>query len=120
MSYWQNIGIGKEAIGKLLKGADRVLDTIGIPERKHKVRILYTVIGPGIVLQLGQSMENISRFIDAFQKIFITTMAVLIVFSAVIGWFMARRAVTGVESVTILMIFFLTMDSGSNIPMVLP
>ena len=100
MSYWQNIGIGKEAIRNLLSGADRVYDTIGIPDRKHKVRILYTVIGPGIVLQLGQSMENISRFFDAFQRIFTVTMAILILFSAVIGWFMARRAVTGVESVT--------------------
>ena len=100
MSYWQNIGIGKDAIDKLSRGASRVYDTIEIPERRHTVRILYAVIGPGILLQLGQSMENIARFIDAFQKIFVTTMGVLIFFAAVIGWFMARRAVSGVESVT--------------------
>ena len=100
MSYWQNIGIGKDAIDKLSRGASRVYDTIEIPERRHTVRILYAVIGPDILLQLGQSMENIARFIDAFQKIFVATMGVLIFFAAGIGWFMARRAVSGVESVT--------------------
>jgi heavy metal sensor kinase len=100
MSYWKNIGIGKEAIRQLLGGTYRVFDTIGIPQRNHKVRIMYEVIGPGILIQLGQSTENISKFVQAFQKIFITTMAVLVLLAAVIGWFMARRAVSGVTSVT--------------------
>lgn len=100
MSYWKNIGIGREAIRQLLSGTYRVFDTIEIPQRNHKVRILYEVIGPGILIQLGQSMENISQFIQAFQKIFITTMAFLVLFAAAIGWFMARRAVSGVTSIT--------------------
>jgi heavy metal sensor kinase len=100
MSYWKNIGIGKEAIGRLLSGTYRVFDTIAIPQRNHKVRILYEIIGPGILIQLGQSTENIAQFVQAFQKIFITTMAGLVLFAAVIGWFMARRAVSGVTSVT--------------------
>ncbi len=100
MSYWKDIGIGKEAVQKLLDGTSRVFDTIQIPQRHHKVRVLYEVIGPGILLQLGQSTENVSRFVQAFQKIFITTMAALVVFAAVMGWFMARRAVSGVLSVT--------------------
>ncbi|RJQ58328.1 MAG: HAMP domain-containing protein [Desulfobacteraceae bacterium] len=100
MSYWEDIGISKESIGRLLAGASHVYDTIDIAERNHSVRILYTVIGPRILLQLGQSMENISRFVQAFQKIFIATMAVLSIFAGAVGWFMARRAVSGVESVT--------------------
>jgi heavy metal sensor kinase len=45
-------------------------------------------------------MENYSRFLDAFKGIFIATMAVLIMIAAGVGWFMARRAVSGVEAVT--------------------
>jgi heavy metal sensor kinase len=45
-------------------------------------------------------MENYTRFIEAFRKIFVTTMASLFVFAAIIGWFMARRALAGVEAVT--------------------
>jgi heavy metal sensor kinase len=100
MSYWEDIGIGKEAIRALLRGEDRVFDTIDIPERNQNVRILYTVIGPSILLQLGQSMEITSRFVEAFRKIFTAVLVVLILFSGAIGWFMARRAVSGLANVT--------------------
>lgn len=100
MSYWQNIGIHRSAIRSLLTGQDHVFETIVIPDRKHKIRILYGIIGPGIILQLGQSMENYTRFIEAFQRIFTTTMALLIVLATVVGWFMARRALSGVEVIS--------------------
>ena len=58
------------------------------------------MIGPGVILQIGQSMENYSRFIDAFKRIFVVTMVFLIALAAGVGWFMARRAVSGVEAVT--------------------
>jgi len=52
------------------------------------------------MLQLGQSMENLSRIIEIFRKVFIITMAVLFFLAVVVGWFMARRALVGVETVT--------------------
>ena len=100
MSYWRDIGIGKMAIEQLIREKRPVFDTISLPNRKHNIRILYAPIGRDIILQLGQSMENYTRFIEVFRKIFITTMASLFVFAAIIGWFMARRALAGVEAVT--------------------
>jgi heavy metal sensor kinase len=100
MSYWQTIAIRPEAIRELLAGANHVFETIDIPNRKDEVRVLYVVLGPGIIMQIGQSMENYSRFFDTFKRIFITTMTFLIFLAAGVGWFMARRAVSGVEAVT--------------------
>jgi len=100
MSYWLDIGIGQTAINQLIREKRPVFDTINLPDRKHKIRILYTHIGRSIILQLGQSMESYTRFIEAFRKIFVATMASLFIFAALIGWFMARRALAGVESVT--------------------
>ena len=45
-------------------------------------------------------MENYARIIDAFRGIFLTTMALLIGLATGVGWFMARRAVSGVEAIT--------------------
>src|SRR4030043_706030 len=45
-------------------------------------------------------MENHSRIIEALKRIFVITMALLIGLAAGIGWFMARRAVSGVEAIT--------------------
>ncbi len=100
MSYWQDIGIHKKAIEELLQGSRQVFETVSIPGRKEEVRILYALINPGIIMQVGEAMESDSRFLDAFKRIFIFTMTFLIVVAAGVGWFMARRAVSGVEAVT--------------------
>jgi heavy metal sensor kinase len=100
MSYWRDIGINKTAINRLLDDRVPVFDTINIPDRKHRIRVLYAVIGPGMILQLGQSMENHTRIIEVFRKVFITTMVIILALAVVVGWFMARRALVGVETVT--------------------
>ena len=100
MAYWEDIPIRKEAIGNLLGGAGRVIETAVLTSRKDQVRILYAIIGPGIILQVGQSMENYTRIIDAFRGVFLVTMALLIGLATGVGWFMARRAVSGVEVIT--------------------
>jgi len=100
MSYWRDIQIGKAGINQLLNKQQPVFETARLADRKHKIRILYSIIGRGIILQLGQSMENYTRFIEAFRKIFVATMASLLIFATIVGWFMARRALAGVETVT--------------------
>jgi heavy metal sensor kinase len=100
MSYWRDIDIGKTAVNQLIRDKRPVFDTISLPDRKHKIRVLYATIGRSIILQLGQSMESYTRFIEAFRKIFVVTMASLFIFAVIIGWFMARRALAGVETVT--------------------
>ena len=100
MSYWKDIHIHGKAIEELLHGSRPVFETVAISDRKEEVRILYAMISPRIILQVGEAMESYSRFLDAFKGIFITTMTLLIVVAAGVGWFMARRAVSGVEAVT--------------------
>jgi heavy metal sensor kinase len=100
MSYWKDIPISETAIKELLRVNHPVFETIAIQGRSEEVRILYAFLSPTIILQVGQAMESYSRFLDAFKGIFITTMTLLIVLAAGVGWFMARRAVSGVEAVT--------------------
>jgi heavy metal sensor kinase len=100
MAYWKDIDINEAAIQALLRGRSHVFEVITIPRRREKVRVLYAMLSPTIILEVGQAMESYSRFLDAFKGIFITTMTFLIVLAAGVGWFMARRAVSGVEAVT--------------------
>jgi heavy metal sensor kinase len=100
MSYWKDINVSERSIKKLLRGRNPVYETITIRGRKEEVRILYALLSPIIILQVGQAMESYSRFLDAFKGIFIVTMTFLIIVAAGIGWFTARRAVSGVEAVT--------------------
>jgi len=100
MSYWQDIHIRQEAIKELLRDRKSVFETVSIPNRKDKIRVAHVLIGTGVILQIGQSMEADSRFIDAFKNIFLVTTVLLLGLAAGVGWFMARRAVSGVEAVT--------------------
>jgi heavy metal sensor kinase len=100
MAYWKDIHINEAVLKQLIRGSHPVFETITIPDRRDEVRILYAMISPTIILQVGQAMESYSRFLVAFQGIFIITMTCLILVAAVVGWFMARRAVSGVEAVT--------------------
>jgi heavy metal sensor kinase len=100
MSYWQDIDIREAAIKQLVRDRKNVFETVTVPNRKDKVRILHVMVGTGVILQIGQSMEADSRFIDAFKNIFFITMVLLVGVSAGVGWFMAKRAVSGVAAVT--------------------
>ena len=100
MTYWRDIGVARSQIDRVLNTKALVFETVVIPKPKQKVRILYSAIGSGIILQLGQSMENETRFVEAFKRIFTATILFFAVLSAAVGWFMARRAVAGVSAVT--------------------
>ncbi len=100
MSYWKDIGVDVTALQQLLRSSGSVFQTITIPNRSDEVRILYALLSPTVIVQVGQAMESQSRFLEAFRRIFIITMSFLIVLAAGVGWFMARRAVSGIEAVT--------------------
>lgn len=100
MSYWKDIDIDTTAIRQLFRDNSPVFQTIDITGRTDEVRILYSALNPDVILQVGLAMESYSSFLQAFQKVFIATMSLLIILAAGVGWFMARRAVSGVEAVT--------------------
>ena len=100
MSPWKAVGVGRAAL-KGLGGPERhIFETLSLPGRPHKVRAVYGAIAPGKIMQIGQSLEDDARFLEAFREVFGISMIVIIVFSALIGLFLARHALLGVEEVT--------------------
>ncbi|HSM73729.1 MAG TPA: HAMP domain-containing protein, partial [Desulfobacterales bacterium] len=100
ISYWENIGINRQALGALIGGSPPVLETVRVEASRIPVRILYGLIGPGVVLQIGQSLEHYVGIIQTFRRVFLGTLSLLILAAALVGWFLARRALVGVENVT--------------------
>jgi heavy metal sensor kinase len=102
MSYWKNAGIDRSAVDALASGESRFFTTQEVfgDGMKEKVRVIYARISTSIILQLGYSLETERKILQAFNQIFFTTMTALLVLAIAIGWFMARRALSGVESVT--------------------
>jgi heavy metal sensor kinase len=100
LSSWEGVGASQSALRRTMNNAEPVLETISLPHRRHKVRVLYGAIGQDIVLHVGWSLKDDDEFVAQFQEIFGSTVAAVMAFAAVIGWFMARRALTNVEEIT--------------------
>lgn len=100
MSHWKNIGFSRDSISKLLGGSSSIFNTITAKKIKHPVRVVYGLISPDTVLQVGYSMESYSELIETLKKQFIMVMSALFIVGAITGLFMARKALKGVEDVT--------------------
>ena len=58
MSYWKDINVDVGAIEQLLRGSGPILKTITISNRSDEVRILYAMLSPTVIVQVGQAMEE--------------------------------------------------------------
>ena len=100
MTYWKDIGINRAMVGAVLTSKTHHFVTRRIPGRKYDVRIIYARIGSLVMLQMGRSMEEEERLLQVFKQLFWVTMSAMFVLAIVGGWFMARRALSGVAMVT--------------------
>lgn len=64
------------------------------------VRMLVGTLAPGVVLEIGQSLEADEDFLDEVLKGFVLSLVVVLLLGGPIGWFLARRALAGVNHVT--------------------
>ena len=100
MSYWKDIGIDRLAVEAVLRGARHVYATSDVKPNGPKARLIYTSLGRSIVLQLGYSLENETQTLQTFNRIFTVTMTAMLGLAVAVGWFMARRALSGVATLT--------------------
>ncbi len=100
MSYWKNIGINRNAVDIVLSRHHQVYVTHNLADENYKVRVIYAHISNTIVLQLGYSLADETHLLQVFKRIFMLTMSGLLLLAMAIGWFMARRALSGVAMVT--------------------
>ena len=100
MSSWTDVPVNDKALKRLMGGSNNVFETLNNPQRGHSVRILYGIIGPDRIIHIGKSLEDDERFMMAFRERFFMLMAGLVILGGLIGWFMARRALSGIEEVS--------------------
>jgi len=100
MSYWKDVHVSKQALERLIKNKNSIFETIRIPSTQQKARLLYSYVAADAILQTGIAMDSTSRFLSAFKKVFLGAMGFIIFFSAVSGWLLIRKALSGVQTIT--------------------
>jgi len=100
LSSWTGLGNPLEVLAKV-DGADGpIFATLALPRRADKVRIIYGTIAPGLVLEFGESLEEDEALIAALLGGVLIALAAVPLLGGPVGWFMARRALRGVQEVT--------------------
>ena len=100
MSSWGPID--KTNIVGELKGNEikYIFRTITLPEDDGKARMISAVIGHDTILQIGESLGDADEYLEIFRNLFSILTGFLIITSAIIGWYLARRALTDMADVT--------------------
>lgn len=99
MSAWGDIAVTtRDQLD--LQPEKRIYQTIKLPGRSYDARMLSAVIGPGMVMQIGETFEDAEEYLQVFRDLFLTLFLVLIVVSIGIGWLVAGRALSDMEEVT--------------------
>jgi signal transduction histidine kinase len=100
MSSWGSVE--KKSIVARLQDNEKnhIIQTITIPERDVEARMISAVIGPDTILQIGETLEEADEQLEIFRNLFAILIIILILLSATIGWFLARRALIGMQEVT--------------------
>ena len=99
MSKWGFADTDIDGYARVTSG-DPVFQTVTAPETTYEVRLAHYQLGPGIIIQMGKSLEADEQLLEDYRAIFAIVMISVIALAAIVGWFMARRAMSGVEEVT--------------------
>jgi signal transduction histidine kinase len=100
LSSWGEIPAA-EALTRLKSGSRRpVFQNIAVPGEDYGARMASAVIAEGVVLQLGESLEEIEDYLEIFLDLFAVLILVLILASALTGWLLARFALKDLNLVT--------------------
>jgi signal transduction histidine kinase len=100
LSSWGIVDIKDKPDGLRDGGAGHIIQTLTVPGTDHKARMISAVIGPGVVLQIGEALEEAEEYLQIFRIWFLILLFIVMILSSIIGWFMAKRALLDMEDVT--------------------
>ena len=90
-SYWGPISKGDILSEIPGEGRTHAIQTLVSEDRDDKARMITAVIGPGMVLQIGESLEEFEDYLDIFLELFSILVISLIVVSTFIGWLLVSK-----------------------------
>ncbi len=90
-----------ESLETLRSGdAPYVFQSRDAPDTDYRARVITAPIGPDVVVQIGETLEEAEDYLQIFLNWFLFLFFIMIVLSSLTGWFMARRALLDMEDVT--------------------
>jgi heavy metal sensor kinase len=74
-------------------------ETLTLPARSSRARIFYQPLGDGYLLQTGMVLDDDEQLLASFDRVFLFAFTTMILVGTVIGFYISRRALAGVQQV---------------------
>ncbi len=100
LSHWHNLEPDVEAFQRAAMEDDIVLRTVEVEGQEYATRIVYGRIGPEVVLQIGETVEESKEMLEVLFAVFAVVFLLAVPIASFVGWAMARKAVRGIEEVS--------------------
>ncbi len=84
------------------RNGEKIFSNIDAPGYPNQLRTVSGDIGQGFVLQTGESLADYEKTLSFFKRFSLLVVFPLVALSTIVGWFLARQALKGVEKVTLI------------------
>jgi heavy metal sensor kinase len=100
LSSWAGLTESTKNLAQVRSTHKPLLETLKLEQYEYDVRSITAFIGPDTILQIGESLEDNEDLMAVLLQGFLVLLAVVVLFGGPIGWFMAKRALRGVQEIT--------------------
>ncbi len=115
-SAWSGIESPRQARSGIPKDGATVLRTLALGNSAGRARLGYALLDDGVLLQMGVSLREDEAFLGLLWKILSLSLPALMLLAGLLGWLLARRALTGIGAVTEAAIDIARGDLGRRVP----
>jgi heavy metal sensor kinase len=95
---WKGLGLTKDL--EDLPAGKYIIESLKATGHRHRVRVISKRLSDKNLLQIGNTRHDDDELMEAFREVSATAIMVFLMCGCLVGWFMARRAMSGVERVT--------------------
>ena len=100
MSSWGNVELNHRELNTQRSEDNYTFQTVSVPGREYKARIITAAIGPKEMMQMGVILEEEEEYLGVFRNLFYFMFLISAFISGLVGWFMARKGLHDVGEVT--------------------
>ena len=79
---------------------DPIISSFILAGYPFKLRVISGYISPDIIIQVGFSLEETEEYLQVFRQLILSLTIPILLFATIIGWFISRHAMRGIEKVT--------------------
>ncbi len=101
LSHWKGLHTIETVLQRAVDVHPKpILETVKFRDQEYKTRIIYGLIAPNIIAQLGESTEEKQEIMELLPLALLPLFFIMLPFASFIGWLVARQAVKDIQEVS--------------------